>query len=488
MKLKLKFHLSLILLLIAGVISAQQTPWVIFFGGPGPQFATDIQHTSDNGYIIAAYDSDNNSANYYVVKLSEEGDLEWETNISKDNYSERAYSVLETADGHFVVVGTATMLRRPWVVKLNSLGDTLWTSQWTNDLPQNSAVIARGVMLPDSRIVVIGAEGQLGSQPNMFLVSQEGALLEQRTLNAPVPPGWYSGTIVTHIESTSDGGFVLTGTAGGGSGAKAFLWKFDQNADSVWTRLYNEPIYGMRAANSVKQLADGGYILAGFSSPNSEHSCAMRVDETGNVIWFQIFPDDVYTQATDVIEWIDGTFLVTEKRFEAFGETIFESALLRIDGDGNLLNRDIITSDDASVAIYRMRNTNDGGFVMAGEINEMMVMNEQDLFVLKSDPWGDITNSYFNILLSDNIVLSDANDAEIRFLPNPVHAGSQFNMIVPGKTLAIEIYSLAGASVLKLSSERNGLIGLKAPDKKGIYIVTILLKSGEVLNKRLVVI
>jgi hypothetical protein len=474
------------ILLASASASAQQTPWVTFFGGPGPQFATDIRQTSDNGYIIAAYDSENNSANYYIVKLDEAGNMEWETNISKDNYSERAYSVLETIDGDFVVTGTATMLRRPWVVKLNNLGDTLWTSQWTNDLPQNSAVIARGVMLPDSRIVVIGAEGQLGSQPNMFLVSQEGELLEERTLNAPVPPGWYSGTVVTHVEPDADGGFMLTGTAGGGSGSKAFLWKFNQNADSVWVKLYNE--HGMRAANSVKQLAGGGYIMAGFSSPNSEHSCAMHVDANGNVIWFQAYPDNVNTQATDVIEWTDGTFLITEKRFEAVGETIFESALLRIDGDGNLLNRDLITADDASVAIYRMRNTNDGGFVMAGEINEMMIMNEQDLFVLKSDPWGDISNSYFNILLTDKTIASDANEIEIRILPNPVNEGSKVNMIVPDIILGIEVYSLTGSMVHKIRSERSGLSGFTAPDKKGIYIVRVLLASGKAVNKRLVVI
>jgi hypothetical protein len=485
MKSNLKLIIATALLLASASTSAQQNPWVTFFGGPGPQFATDIQQTSDNGYIIAAYDSENYSANYYIVKLDEAGNLEWETNISKDNYSERAYSVIETSTGDFVVIGTATMLSRPWIVKLNSLGDTLWTSQWTNDLPQNSAVIARAVLLPDNRIVVIGAEGQLGSQPNMFLVSQEGALLEQRTLNAPVPPGWYSGTIVTHVEPDSDGGFLLTGTAGGGSSSKAFLWKFDQNANSVWVKLYNE--LGMRAANSVKQLAGGGYIMAGFSSPNSEHSCAIKVDQYGEVIWSQTYPDNVYTQATDVIEWTDGTFLITEIRFEAFGETNFESALLRIDGDGNLLNRDLITADDASVAIYRMRNTNDGGFVMAGEINEMMVMNEQDLFVLKSDAWGDISNSYFNILLSDNILTSNVNDDVIRILPNPVRAGSKVNMVVPDQTLSIGIYSLTGSKVHKIDLEHNGFSDLTASDKKGIYIVRVLLSSGEAVNKRFVV-
>lgn len=187
-----------------------------------------------------------------------------------------------------------------------------------------------------------------------------------------------------------------------------------------------------------------------------------------------------------MIEWIDSTFLITEKRFEAFGETIFESALLRIDGDGNLLNRDLITTDDASVAIYQMRNTNDGGFVMVGEINEIMVMNEQDLFVLKSGAMDDITNSYFNILLTDNHLASSVHDVEISFWPNPVIAGHKMCMIILDITRAIEIHSLTGARIIKVNAENDRLTNFTAPDKKGIDIIAVLLNSGEVVNKRLV--
>lgn len=73
-------------------------------------------------------------------------------------------------------------------------------------------------------------------------------------------------SIANHIENTAYGGFILTGTAGGESGSNAFIRKFDYNADSVYTKLYNQPELGIRAAYSVKQLAYGGYILAGSSS------------------------------------------------------------------------------------------------------------------------------------------------------------------------------------------------------------------------------
>lgn len=476
--------------LLSLVLPGQQAPWVSFFGGSGPQFATDIKQTSDNGYIIAAYNSENYSPNFYVVKLDEAGELQWEANISKDNYTERAYSVMETASGDFIVIGKATMLNRPWVVKLNIQGDTIWASQWTNSLPQNSAVIARGTLLPDETIVVIGAEGQLGSQPNMFLVNQEGALLEQRTLNAVVPPGWYSGTIVNHIENTADGGFILTGTAGGGSGSKAFLWKFDQNADSVWTVLFNNPELGMRSANSVKQLSDGGYILVGFSSPNSEHSCAMRVDAFGQVVWFQMYPDDVYTQATDIVEWNDGTFLITEIRFDAVGQTIFESALLRIDSDGNLLNRDIITADETDVAIFRMRKTNDGGYVMAGEINETNIMGEQDLFVLKSDPWGDITTSFFNIILPADKFRGQVPDLKdmIGEFPNLVYSNQLIRIAIPKETEIISIHTIDGSRTGEIITRGSQAVQIMAPSKPGMYFLTFMMMNGEFVTRRLVVV
>ncbi|MBE0638120.1 MAG: T9SS type A sorting domain-containing protein [Bacteroidales bacterium] len=393
MKKRIQFLTFFGLFFLYGPINGQVFPWTAPFGGPGADFATDIKQTSDNGYIIAGYGGDGFSANYYVVKLNEYGLLQWERNLSKDNYAERAYSVVATSDGGFVVIGTATQMNRPWLVKLDSNGDTLWTSQWTSTLPQNSALLARGAELPDGRIVVIGAEGSYGYQPNMFLVSQNGELTEQRTLNAIVPPGWLAGTFVSHIENTADGGFVLTGSAGSGTGTRPFIWKFDQNADSVWSVHFTQQGVWMRSAESIKQLSDGGYILSGYTAPNSEHSCALRADANGNLLWFSSFPDTIYTQATDVIEWTDGKFLITEKRFNGFGETFFQTALLTVDSEGSLLNREMIMASDSSTTITRMRRTSDGGFVMAGEINEYLVVNEQDLFVLKSDAEGNISGA-----------------------------------------------------------------------------------------------
>jgi hypothetical protein len=369
---------------------SQNLPWNAFLGNEGAEFAYDIKQTTDHGYIIAAYANNGGSSDFYVVKLNTWGGLEWEKNISKDNYSDRAFSVEESQEGDFIIIGNATNFNKPWLVKLNPLGDTLWTSQWTDSVANNTGLLARGTQLPDGRIVVVSHEDAYALDPYMFIVSQDGELLEERDLTSLVPLGWYSGTVINDIETTNDGGFILTGATGGGTGSRAYLWKFDANADSSWSKIYDASGAWMRSAQSVKQLSDGGYILTGFTAPNATTTAALRADVQGNLLWFKSYPDSIYTNGTDVIEWKSGEFLITEKRFSGFGTSFFKSAMLRIDSLGNLLVRDPIMASDSSTTITQMRQTSDGGFVIAGEINEYLSVGQQDLFVLKSDSLGNI--------------------------------------------------------------------------------------------------
>ncbi|MCB0805958.1 MAG: hypothetical protein KDC05_09190, partial [Bacteroidales bacterium] len=398
-----------VLLLGTLSVSGQNFPWNAFFGNEGAEFAYDIKETSDKGFIVAAYGSDGGSSDFYVVKIDMFGSMQWERTLSKDAYSERAFSVLESQDGSFVVVGNATGFNKPWLVKLSSEGDTLWTTQWTDGVFNNSGLLARGALLPDGRIAVVSHEGYYALDPYMFIVGENGELLEERDLESLVPLGWYSGTVINDMETTTDGGFVLTGATGAGSGSRAFIWKFDANADSSWSVIFDGPDMWMRSAQSIKQLSDDGFILTGYTSPNSTATAALRANADGDFMWYKNYPDSIYTNGTDVIAWESGEFMITEKRFSGFGTSFYKSALLRIDSLGNLLSRDLLMGSDSSTTITQIRRTSDGGFVIAGEINEYLSVGEQDLFVLKSDSLGNIDN-----LVIDYVWPGDVNyDGEV---------------------------------------------------------------------------
>lgn len=122
------YTLTAILAFATPMIHAQQFPWNAYFGGEGADFVTDIKQTTDNGFIIAGYGGENNSTKYAVLRIDQFGDLMWQQLINKDNYAEKAFNILITAENEFIVVGSATSGNRPWLVKLNQDGELIWTT------------------------------------------------------------------------------------------------------------------------------------------------------------------------------------------------------------------------------------------------------------------------------------------------------------------------------------------------------------------------
>ena len=119
--------------------------WEKSYGGSLYDYATDLQLTSDNGYILAAYVRSNDgdvtghnggTTDYWIVKLDEFGNILWEKTLGGTN-SDVAISIGETTDGNFIVAGytfsndgdvTANYGGADfWIVKLNSTtGNIIW--------------------------------------------------------------------------------------------------------------------------------------------------------------------------------------------------------------------------------------------------------------------------------------------------------------------------------------------------------------------------
>lgn len=86
--------------------------WQKSFGGSLSDGANDIQQTIDGGYIFVGgtqsnngdIDSNHGDEDFWVVKLSSSGVIEWQKTLGGTEY-DGAYSVVQTADGGFVVAG-----------------------------------------------------------------------------------------------------------------------------------------------------------------------------------------------------------------------------------------------------------------------------------------------------------------------------------------------------------------------------------------------
>lgn len=117
--------------------------WQKAFGGSQQDFPERIQQIADGSYIVVGYTSSNNgdvtnqhgSYDYWVVKLSSSGVLQWQKTLGGANY-DRATDVQQTSDGNFIISGftysndgnitTNQGDADCWIVKLSTDGTILW--------------------------------------------------------------------------------------------------------------------------------------------------------------------------------------------------------------------------------------------------------------------------------------------------------------------------------------------------------------------------
>jgi len=213
--------------------SVGDTLWTRTYGGPGLDVGLSIQQTSDHGYIIAALTMSFGAGNQkiWVIKTDSLGDTLWTRLFGGDSTSGSGWAQQTTDGGYFVAGWTCLYAPTPqtYLIKTDSAGDTLWTR----------TIGGRSYF----------TEGRAGRQVN-------------------------------------DGGYIIVGgcqdTITGN--IDVYLAKTDANGDTLWTRTFGGP--GYDDGSSVRQTADGGYIVCGQTSSfgaGGSDFYLIKTDENGNL-------------------------------------------------------------------------------------------------------------------------------------------------------------------------------------------------------------
>jgi len=122
--------------------------WERTYGGDGWDEVNALKQTSDGGYIVAGSSPSGISGNkqlpafgfydWWLLKLDENGDKQWETVLGGTNDSDYLNQVVETSDGGFLLAGTSWSnasgnktnenigMSDYWLVKVDSNGNKLW--------------------------------------------------------------------------------------------------------------------------------------------------------------------------------------------------------------------------------------------------------------------------------------------------------------------------------------------------------------------------
>ena len=222
----------------------------------------------------------------------------WVRVLEADSANEIVVDVAEMTDGGFIMVGSfsSTIGQGNYALKVNDVGDTLWSRHYPVNGPTNSF---QGVLaLADGGALAVG----FGAMDDALLIrmNESGGMVWQQ--EAEVGKG-----ITWNVAQTSDGNFIAAANGG--------LFKFNANGDTIWTRTYGDlSFFGVIA------LSDGGAIATGNHYIDTENAPAtvLRCNAQGDSLWSHEFPlSGMRMYPWDIVRTGDGDY-VTAGQFEDF--------------------------------------------------------------------------------------------------------------------------------------------------------------------------
>ena len=311
-------------LLSTAAPAAVGTTWAKTYGGSSYDFAYSIQQTSDGGYIVAGYTNsfDEVEDGCLVIKLNSDGTVTWAKTYGGDD-SDYAYSIQQTSDGGYIVAGYTLSFGgngdNCLVVKLDSSGVVSWAKtyggptfdwEWAYSIQQTS----------DGGYIVAGFTDSFTTNGDFFVIK----------LNSDGVVSWaktYDGNnidLAYSIQQTSDGGYIVAGYTYSFSPSDydALVIKLNSDGTVSWAKMYGGS--GDEIAYSIQQTSDGGYIVAGYTTPfgvDDVDFLVIKLNSDGTVSWAKTHGGTGNEGARSIQQTSDGGYIVAGA-ISSFAETV----------------------------------------------------------------------------------------------------------------------------------------------------------------------
>jgi len=278
----------------------------------------NLIETSDGGYVVLG----NLNSDIYVAKLFSDGSINWEQTYGDAVEAESARSIQETTDGGFIILGASNS--DFYLTKLDSSGNVV--TSFGNQVPADGTSIFGGASYDNGFSVLQTADGGyiMAGETTSFGVVSRSALAAKADANGILDTTWgnqipANGYAISEeirnfceVQATADGGCVLYGDNRGTGSREAVLVKLNTNG-TVATSFGNQvPANGISLfgtvgnvsdAYSIDVTSDNGFIMSAERDPY-----LFKADSNGILEWrFDELPGET---TLSVRAMADGGYLI----------------------------------------------------------------------------------------------------------------------------------------------------------------------------------
>lgn len=467
-------------------VSLSGALWAWAIGGPEADIATSLIRTSDGGFALTGctYSSGTADPDIFLVKADSGGILEWSRLYPCDGW-QCAYGLAETSDSGFIISGYTSSQgsRDIRLIRTDRTGDTIWTKTIGDSLTE----VGRSVILSqDGGFVIGGYSDSRGSGEDDFYMVRTDSLGD--TLWTSVFGGTRSdmGRSILPMED----GFALAGATGSPelstNNQDYYLLRTDRNGQKIWGKGYGTTsTLPFDWANHITRASDGGFLLVGESSYNIPlNICAVRTDSSGNMKWRKFFGYASYDYGNGACAADSGGFMIcgSSKSGTPLQNDLY---IIRLDSLGSQKWSMLAggAGNDWGSAICR---ATDGNYVAGGYTNSYGTGSYDILLakIGKAGPSG----------VQTGYPLPAPGKTMLKAFPNPFGTKASIEFQTPGSSrVDIGIYNVTGQKVCQLydgpaSGDRhnlqwNGLDQSGQHVSSGIYLCRLATEKSSLWLK-----
>jgi len=448
--------------------------------GAGTDWGYSVQQTTDNGYILAGVsDGFSSSDDILLVKTDSFGDTLWTKILGSPVTSEAAFSVKQTYDGGYVLVGGYLNggYNDVYLLKTNSNGNLQWTKVYIN--PNKNEGGSAVKQTSDGGFIIVGANSDNSTNIYLLKTDSNGDTLWTKS---------YGGTnyeVGNDVQETFDKGYIITGVSYNlqPDGNDVYLIKTNSNGDTLWTKTYGGTKNDQGI--SVQQTFDGNYIIVGYTESFSSYRevYLIKTDSNGDTLWTKVIsnPNSVWAKGFCIDETADKGFIISGGI--NIGAQLVDAYLIKTNSSGDTLWTRIYggIGSDWSTSVQQ---TTDKGYILLGSSDSYD--NYQHYYLVKTDSLGN-TSPLVGVFEQQEAA---AVAGEITIYPNPF--ATQANLVLPNEIntngeAELVIYNITGNETARVKITAQRALIERENLSAGMYFCKVIKENTVIATGKFII-